>query len=104
MEEDNDSGHGTGKKGNIVTTWKKRHNLHHFFNSSQSPDFSPIEKAWNAPKEFVKKRACWNDEQVMELAEEGWASLKQETINKWIDLIPQIFKDCIALEGAMTGH
>ena len=52
----------------------------------------------------MKKRPCWNDEIVIKLAEEGWASLKQETINKWIDLIPQIFKYYIALEGAMTGH
>ena len=39
--------------------------------------YSPIEKAWNAPKERVKKRPCWNDEMVMELAEERWASIKK---------------------------
>lgn len=41
---------------------------------------------------------------VMELAKEGWNKLSQKRINGWIDEIPQIFKDCIALDGAMTGH
>jgi len=31
-------------------------------------------------------------------------ALSQATIGKWIDLIPQIFNDCIALEGVMAGH
>lgn len=103
MEEDNDSGHGTGKR-NIVRTWKARHKLDHYFQSSQSPDFSPIEKCWNAPKEYVKKKPYWNDQIVKDLAEEGWQALSQATINKWVDEIPQILKDCIALDGAMTGH
>ena len=105
LEEDNDSGHGTGqKKGNIVRSWKEKYGLEQSWNVSHSPDFSPIELAWNAPKEYVKKRPCWNDQMVKELAEEGWHSLKQPTINAWVDVIPQIFKECIALDGAMTAH
>ena len=103
LEEDNDSGHGTSKS-NIVKTWKKANGLDHFFNCASSPDFSPIEKAWQGPKEYVKKRPCWEDDIVKELAEEGWASVKQETINSWVDQIPQIFKDCLELDGGMTGH
>ncbi|KAK4232654.1 hypothetical protein C8A03DRAFT_48484 [Achaetomium macrosporum] len=103
LEEDNDSGHGTSKK-NIVRDWKERNGLESFFNCTQSPDFSPIEKAWQLPKQAVNKRPCWEDDIVKQLAEEGWQGLKQETINKWVDQIPQIFKDCLELDGAITGH
>ncbi|KAK4126699.1 hypothetical protein N657DRAFT_640561 [Parathielavia appendiculata] len=72
--EDNDSGH-------------EQNGLEYFFNYAQFPDFSPIEKAWQGPK-------YWDDKIVKELAEEGWAAVKQETINDW---------DCLELEGAMTG-
>ena len=103
LEEDNDSGHGTSK-ANIVRTWKEKNGLESFFNCASSPDFSPIEKAWQGPKQYVKKRPCWDDDLVKELAEEGWAAVKQETINGWVDSIPQIFKDCLELDGGMTGN
>jgi hypothetical protein len=105
LEEDNDSGHGgTSKKTNIVRTWKRDHGLESFFNCSSSPDFAPIEKAWQLPKQYVRKRPCWEDDLVRGLAEEGWETLTHESINRWVDDIPQIFKDCIELEGAMTAH
>lgn len=103
LEEDCDSGHGTGKS-NIVRAWKQANGLESFFDCASSPDFSPIEKAWQGPKEYVKKRPCWEDSNVKELAEEGWAAVKQETINGWVDRIPQIFKECLELEGGMTGY
>ena len=42
LEEDGDSGHGTGKS-NICRTWKKKHLLDCYFNVSGSPDLAPIE-------------------------------------------------------------
>jgi len=103
LEEDNDSGHGTSKH-NIVRTWKKDNGLESFFNCASSPDFVPIEKAWQGPKQYVRKRPCWDDSIVKELAQEGWDSVKQTSINEWVNNIPQIFKECLELEGAMTGH
>ncbi|KAK3956948.1 hypothetical protein QBC32DRAFT_394140 [Pseudoneurospora amorphoporcata] len=86
LEEDNDNG------------------LESYFNCPSSPDFVPIEKAWQLPKQYLRKRGKWDDEEVRGLVEEGWAALSQETINSWVDQIPQILQDCIDLEGAMTGH
>jgi hypothetical protein len=103
LEEDNDSGHG-GKKDNIVTRWKKNNGLESYFNCPLSPDFVPIEKAWQRPKQAVRTRPCWDDAIVKELAQEGWDGLQQKSINRWVDQIPQILKDCIELEGAMIGH
>ncbi|KAK4202201.1 hypothetical protein QBC40DRAFT_277145, partial [Triangularia verruculosa] len=53
--------------------------LTYYWNCSQSPDFSPIKRCWLTPKH-------------------------QKRINHWVDQMPQIFKDCIELEGALTGH
>ncbi len=103
LEEDNDSGHG-GKKDNIVTRWKKKNGLDSYFNCPLSPDFVPIEKAWQRPKQAVRTRPCWEDSIVKELAQEGWDGLQQKSINCWVDQIPQILKDCIEGEGALTGH
>ncbi|KAL2136146.1 hypothetical protein VTI74DRAFT_5199 [Chaetomium olivicolor] len=50
LEEDNDLGHGTSKR-NIVRTWKEDNGLESFFNCASSPDFIPIEKAWQAAKQ-----------------------------------------------------
>ncbi|KAH8799419.1 hypothetical protein F5884DRAFT_811921 [Xylogone sp. PMI_703] len=57
LEEDGDSGHGTSKC-NIIKTWKRLNGLESFFNCPQSPDFVPIKRAFQAPKEAVKKRPC----------------------------------------------
>ncbi|KAK4129395.1 hypothetical protein N657DRAFT_660760 [Parathielavia appendiculata] len=50
---------------NIVRAWKEQNGLESFFNCAQSPNFSPIEKAWQGPKQYVKKRPCWDDELSM---------------------------------------
>lgn len=50
LEEDGDSGHGTGKN-NIVSSWKEENKLDIYFNCPSSPDLSPIEKCWQAPKQ-----------------------------------------------------
>ncbi|KAK3369004.1 hypothetical protein B0T24DRAFT_631345 [Lasiosphaeria ovina] len=55
LEEDNESGYGISKD-NIVRTWNKENGLESYFNCSGSPDFSPIEKAWQSPKQYVKKK------------------------------------------------
>ncbi|KAK4034025.1 hypothetical protein C8A01DRAFT_49492 [Parachaetomium inaequale] len=88
LEEDNDSGYSRKKGSNIVTKWKRENSLESYFNCPLSLDFVPIEK----------------DAIVKELAEEGWDALKQESINRWVDQVPQILKSCIDSEGAMTGH
>ncbi|KAH8799469.1 hypothetical protein F5884DRAFT_129099 [Xylogone sp. PMI_703] len=102
LEEDNDSGHGTGKR-NIVRKWKEEYDLESYFNCVGAPDLSPIENAWLAPKEHVRRFAHWDDDTLRELAEEGWAELSQKTINDWIDSIPQRLKDVIANDGKFCG-
>lgn len=103
MEEDGDLGYGTGKGSNIVKTWKKEYGLRYFFNVPGSPDLSPIENAWKAPKEEIAKYETWDPEDLKALAEKGWEDLSQETINKWIDSLPQRYQDVIDNEGRLTG-
>ncbi|KAL8367198.1 hypothetical protein RB599_010276 [Gaeumannomyces hyphopodioides] len=103
LEEDNDSGHGTGKK-NIVKTWKEENGLQSYWNCSVSPDIPAIEKAWQAPKNKVGGQPVYNDETVIELAEEAWKDQAQETINGYVDEIPRILSKIIEGEGKMTAH
>ncbi len=52
LEEDGDSGHGSGKS-NIVRDWKAEHWLKYCFNYPHSPDLSPVENCWQIPKQTV---------------------------------------------------
>lgn len=103
LEEDGDSGHGTGKH-NIVQEWKEKNGLTSYFNCSGAPDFVPIENAWIGPKQAIGSRETWDTDIIKELAEEGWNGLSQSCINSWVDSIPQRLQDCIDLEGKMTGY
>lgn len=102
LEEDGDSGHGPGKS-NPVRAWKEKHDLKHYFNCPSSPDLSPIENCWLVPKEYVRKYTHWDNETLKELAEEGWKELSQETINRWIDSMPERLQHVIDMKGKMTG-
>ena len=55
LEEDGDSGHGTGRTRNAVKTWKETNHLNHYFNCSSSPDLSPIENCWLPIKQHLRK-------------------------------------------------
>ncbi|KAL0469508.1 hypothetical protein QR685DRAFT_588997 [Neurospora intermedia] len=94
LEENNNSNYGSkgnrrGKK-NIVKQWKEENGLKYYFNCSGYPDFIPINKVWQSPKQYLRKRGKWDDEICWELVEEGWTALTQERINLWINIIPQI--------------
>jgi hypothetical protein len=66
-----------GSKINIARTWKEENGFQSYFNFSSSPDFAPIEKAWQGPKQYVKKRPWWDDDDIVrEIAEEGWAAVE----------------------------
>ncbi len=103
LEEDGDSGHGPGKS-NPVRAWKIKHNRLFYFNAPHSPDLSPIENAWLAPKESLRKYPHWSDETVWEVASEGWNSLSQETINAWCDSMPIRLQRVIEAEGGPTAY
>ena len=104
LEEDGDSGHGYGKKGNVVEVWKREHGLESYKNCAGSPDLAIIENGWQVPKQHVKKHPHNNIEILRTLALEGWEALKQETINKWVEEMPQRLRDVITTDRKMTGH
>ena len=49
LEEDGDSGHGTGQ-ANPLPTRKQQNCLKSYFNCAMSPDLAPIENCWAIPK------------------------------------------------------
>lgn len=103
LEEDQDGGHGTGKK-NFVREWKERHQLTYYFNSSHSLDLAPIENCWQVVKEHMKAKGHWDDDTTLEMIHEGWAKLTQEKINELIDSMPERLHDVIKMEGRLTGY
>ncbi|KAF2026267.1 hypothetical protein EK21DRAFT_115950 [Setomelanomma holmii] len=102
LEEDGDSGYGLGKS-NVVRKWKQDNKLEHHFNCHSSPDFAPIENCWQPPKQYVKKFPHWDENNTRELALEGWEKVTQKLINERVETMPQRLKDCIGMEGQMTG-
>ncbi|KAF1960716.1 hypothetical protein CC80DRAFT_523056 [Byssothecium circinans] len=103
LEEDNDSGHSTGQR-NIVRTWKEKNGLNYYFNCPSSPDLSPIENCWQPPKQFLKRYPYWDEFETQELVLEGWENISQAFINERVNSMPQRLRDCIEMEGEITGY
>ena len=75
LEEDGDSGHGKAKNKNIVRRWKEENGLNYYFNCALSPDLSPIENCWQAPKQHLQKYPYWDDATIKSLIREGWEAV-----------------------------
>ncbi|KAF1954894.1 hypothetical protein CC80DRAFT_536656 [Byssothecium circinans] len=103
LKEDNDSGHGIGQR-NIVRTWKEKNGLNYYFNCPSSPDLSPIENCWQPPKQFLKRYPHWDEFETQELVLEGWENISQAFINERVNSMPQRLRDCIEMEGEITGY
>jgi hypothetical protein len=54
LEEDGDSGHGTGRKANVVKAWKQETRSETLFNTPGSLGLSPIENCWGTTRQFVR--------------------------------------------------
>lgn len=104
LEEDRDSGHGTGKQ-NIVRKWKEENGLESYWNCPGSPDLAPIENVWGLQKSYMSKFTHWEVEETRELALEAWyEGVSQEAINSFIDSMPERLQAVIDMEGKMTGY
>jgi hypothetical protein len=107
LEEDQDSGHGMkGKKPqeNLVQEWKREHHLQHYFNGSHCPDLVPIEDAWLAMKQFIRKYSYWEPDQIQQLAMEGWYDhVGVEYINRQVMDIPRRLHELIDREGQLIS-
>ncbi|KAI1292546.1 hypothetical protein F5Y03DRAFT_375618 [Xylaria venustula] len=103
LEEDGASGHGGNSTNNIVRQWKEKNGLKYFFNCPGALELAPIENAWRAPKGQMRRHAIWDEKALRTTAEEGWAKLSQETINKWVEKVPERLLDIINAQGQDTG-
>lgn len=102
LEEDGDSGHGSGII-NIARDWKAEHRLKYYFNCPYSLDLLPMENCWQIPKQTVGRKAHWNDETTIAAIKEGWAKLTQEKIHDWVLSMPQRLDKVGDKKGKMTG-
>ena len=51
----------------------------------------------------IRTHEIWDIEDLRGLAEQGWEALSQETINGWVETMPQRRKDVIAADGQLTA-
>lgn len=105
LEEENDISWGL-KKPNLVTAWKETHKIMNVFNCHESPDLvgSPIERALQLPKAYVQRQPHSADATLKAAAQEGFDAIDAETVNGWIDEIPEILKACIANQGRIAPY
>ncbi|KAH8645497.1 hypothetical protein BX600DRAFT_519508 [Xylariales sp. PMI_506] len=103
LEEHRSIGHGTANKNNIVQQWKRRNAVESYVNITASPDLSPMEDAWKAPKAYIREHAIWDEEGLRETAEDGWEAVTQGTINSWVHSMPQRMQDVLDANGQLTA-
>lgn len=84
LEEDGDSGHGGGSKRNPVRDWKEENGLTSYFNCPSSPELSPIENGWQAPKQTLRKTPHWDDATMRAIIDDGAMYRLSSSIRGWI--------------------
>ncbi len=71
---------------------------------SQSPDLNPIENLWYLLDIALKERQCSNAEELMVVLQSEWNNLKQSTLLKLVDSMPQRIAAVIANKGYPTKY
>lgn len=66
LEEEDDSGHGTGQ-ADPVRTWKQQNSLKNHFNCAMLLYLALIENCWAIPIAYVRKYPYWDDATLEEL-------------------------------------
>lgn len=100
LKEDGDSAH-FGKK---VTKFKEQYGLRTYRNCRKSLDLAPIENVWQPVKGNYRKEPHWDDETCKQRIYEAWNELSQETINAWIESMPDRLEQVLDREGRMTSY
>ena len=103
LEEDSDSGHGTGK-ANLVCIWKQQHGLKSYFNFTMFPNLALTENCWAIRKAHVRKYPYLDDAKLEELIYEGLACVSEEFINSQVDKMPNRLRNVINGNGDMTWY
>jgi hypothetical protein len=101
LEEDKDSGHGTGARG-PVQSYKQQIGLKCFFNAPGSPDLAPIENIWRCEKQGIKSIDHFDDETLVEAIKRAWKDIKQETIDRYVDSMIDRMKSLAKCDGDVT--
>jgi len=98
LEEDRNSGHTSP----ITKQCKKDLKIKYFFNAAGSPDLSPMENAWRVPAIIIQSLPYNNRQDLVANAKKAWDNLDLETVNGFIDSMPDRFKAVLELKGKMT--
>ena len=101
--EDNDGLHGTRTLDNPVRRYKDLlEGFMWYANPPQSPDFNIIEHCWRIIKQRIKQRKPTTVEELRQYIKEEWDAIPQETINEYVESIPQRMKEGMKRGGLQT--
>jgi len=104
LEEDDNSGHRTGKS-NIVRKWKAKNRLKLYFNCASSSDLSPIENCWQLTKVQLRKYLHWDEATTKDLIYKSWRDLvSQDFINRRVKSVPWRLQDIIDSRGQFAAQ
>ena len=101
LEEDNDGGHGTRSKDNIVQ--RLRNCMESYANPPRSPDLAPIENVWRILKQRVKQHRPRTLADLKYWLIIEWEAITYEEINRLIDSMPQRIRQCVERNGGSTS-
>lgn len=76
-----------------------REGINQLFWPGNSPDLTPIEKAWPWMKKRTTFYGCPINDELRIAWRTEWQELSQESIQAWIEAIPRNIQEVIRLEG-----
>ena len=102
LEEDNDGGHGTRTRTNIVQ--ERRQAIDHYANPPVSPDMSIIERVWRVLKQRMKRRKPTTIDEMEQALKEEWDAIPMEYINRLVKEMPERVKELRTRQGLSTRY
>ena len=100
MLSDNDPKHVSKR----LKKYYERKNWRLLVQSSQSPDFNPIEHLWEVLKNKVQERKPTSAKQGWEIIQEEWAKISPSLYESLVHSMPRRLQKCIDLKGHHTGY
>ena len=99
LHQDNDPKHASKLCQNYILSKEKQNILEIMTWPPQSPDFSPIESAWNELDRKMRSRRPRNEKELFEYMKSEWEQLPSAYFKKLLQKLPRICKAVIKARG-----
>lgn len=100
FQQDNDPKH----KSKIIQEWFLSEKVRVMDFPAQSPDLNPIENLWEELDRRVRRSSISNKQDLINVLQESWNSIGDETILKLLESMPKRCREVIANKGYSTHY